>query len=109
MEVKEVAQNMMKSNSRERREAEKIMGRKFEDMTPEQRTLAAECIAAFCHFDNHRHSPVGNREGERTDSMKSTVTLEFTLDELRELTSICKAANEYSSRFYQALIDAEYK
>lgn len=38
---------MMIDNSEERIAAEKIMGTKFENMTQEQRVLAAECLAAF--------------------------------------------------------------
>ena len=37
----------MMKNSPERKEAEKMMGKSFEDMTPEQRVLAAEVLAAF--------------------------------------------------------------
>lgn len=38
---------MMNPNSAERKEAEKMMGVKFEDMTKEQRVLAAQVLAAF--------------------------------------------------------------
>ena len=37
----------MMKNSPERKEAEKMMGKSFEDMAPEQRVLAAEVLAAF--------------------------------------------------------------
>ena len=47
MKVKEVAIRMLDKNSKERKIAEKMFGKKFEEMTPEQRVLAAECIAAF--------------------------------------------------------------
>lgn len=64
--------------------------------------------------------------------MKKTVKMTFTLDELRELTGICsehahhmkaqairnknasqfdksvKRSQDFSSRFYEALIEAEY-
>lgn len=45
--VKQVAEKMLDKNSKERKIAEKMFGIKFEEMTPEQRVLAAECIAAF--------------------------------------------------------------
>lgn len=44
---KEVATRMMSKNSPERKEAEKIMGCKFEEMSQEQRLLAAQVISAF--------------------------------------------------------------
>ena len=44
--AREIAEAMMK-NSPERKEAEKMMGKSLEDMTPEQRVLAAEVLAAF--------------------------------------------------------------
>lgn len=47
MTVKETALNMMKKDSIERAEAEKMMGARFEEMTQEQRRLSAACIAAF--------------------------------------------------------------
>lgn len=47
MTVKEIAIRMMDVNSHERLEAEKMMGKPFEDMTPAQRIVAAECLAAF--------------------------------------------------------------
>ena len=47
MTAKEAALNMMKKDSIERAEAEKMMGARFEEMTQEQRRLAAACIAAF--------------------------------------------------------------
>lgn len=48
MSVKEVAERMMNPNTDERQTAEAMMGVRFEQMTQEQRVLAAECIAAFC-------------------------------------------------------------
>ena len=48
MTAKETALNMMKKDSIERAEAEKMMGARFEEMTQEQRRLSAACIAAFC-------------------------------------------------------------
>lgn len=45
--TKMTAINMMNENSAERKEAEKMMGCKFEDMRKEQRVLAAICLAAF--------------------------------------------------------------
>lgn len=45
--TKMTAINMMNENSAERKEAEKMMGCKFEDMRKEHRVLAAICLAAF--------------------------------------------------------------
>ena len=45
--VKEVAEKIMLPHSKKRKEAEKMMGVSFEEMSPAQRLLAAECIAAF--------------------------------------------------------------
>lgn len=47
MDTRTVAWNMMQADSMERREAEKAIGKKFEDMTREERVLAVDCIAAF--------------------------------------------------------------
>lgn len=47
MKVKQVAEKMLDKNSKERKIAEKMFGIKFEEMTPEQRVLAAECISTF--------------------------------------------------------------
>ena len=47
MKVKQVAEKMLDKNSKERKIAEKMFGIKFEERTPEQRVLAAECISAF--------------------------------------------------------------
>jgi uncharacterized protein YbjQ (UPF0145 family) len=44
--AKMIAIEMMKDGP-ERKEAEKMMGVSFDDMTPEQRVLAAEVLAAF--------------------------------------------------------------
>ena len=46
MTSKEMAIRMMKNGS-ERKEAEKMLGKKFEDMTREERVLAATMLAAF--------------------------------------------------------------
>lgn len=46
-ETKTAAVKIMNANSAERKEAEKMMGCKFEDMSKKQRVLAAICIAAF--------------------------------------------------------------
>lgn len=45
--VELMAMKIMDKNSEERKEAEKMMGRKLEDMTIEQRVLAAEVLSAF--------------------------------------------------------------
>ena len=45
--TKMTAINMMNANSAERKEAEKMIGCKFDDMTVEQRQLSAICLAAF--------------------------------------------------------------
>lgn len=47
MDSKTTAMKMMDENSAERKEAEKMMSCKFEDMTVEQRQLAAVCVSAF--------------------------------------------------------------
>ena len=47
MTPKNVAIRMMNRASCERVEAEKMFGIRFEDMTKEQRRLAATCISAF--------------------------------------------------------------
>ncbi len=47
MKVKQVAEKMLDKNSKERKIAEKMFRIKFEEMTSEQRILAAECISAF--------------------------------------------------------------
>lgn len=44
-----MAREMMKPNSSARKEAEKMMGCKFEEMTPAQRVLAARMLDAFCY------------------------------------------------------------
>jgi hypothetical protein len=54
MEVKKIAFNMLKENSAERRETEKMFGVKFDDMTQEQRRLAAICLSAFNGVWNKR-------------------------------------------------------
>lgn len=46
MTGKEMAFRMMK-DGKERKEAEKMFGKKFEDMTQEERRLAAIMLAAF--------------------------------------------------------------
>ena len=45
--ARDIAFRMMDANSKERAEAERMMGLKFEDMTIDQRNLAAVCMAAF--------------------------------------------------------------
>ena len=45
--VKAVATKMLDCNSKERQVAEVMMGKIFEEMTQEERRIAAECIAAF--------------------------------------------------------------
>lgn len=46
-DTEKTARRMMKPNSMERKEAEKMMGCSFERMTPQQRVLAAQMITAF--------------------------------------------------------------
>lgn len=45
--TKATAMKMMNANSAERKEAEKMIGCKFEEMSKEQRVLAAICLSAF--------------------------------------------------------------
>lgn len=45
--IVQVALKMMKEGTAERKEAEKMMGKRFEEMTQEQRRLAAEMLFAF--------------------------------------------------------------
>ena len=45
--TKTVAIKMMDKDSAERKEAEKMWSMKFEQMTQEQRVIAAVCLAAF--------------------------------------------------------------
>lgn len=47
MKIKEIAAKMGEKNSKERREAEKMMGCALEEMKAEQRALALACLAAF--------------------------------------------------------------
>jgi len=47
MTPKQVAYKMLKENSKERQEAEKMFGKKFFEMTIAERRIAATCIAAF--------------------------------------------------------------
>lgn len=47
MTTKEMAARLLDQNSAERNEAETMMGVKFEDMTKEQRLLAAMVLAAL--------------------------------------------------------------
>lgn len=47
MTPKETAERMMVQNSAERREAERMMGASFENMTQEQRRCAAAVLSAF--------------------------------------------------------------
>lgn len=44
---KEIAIKMLDKNSKERKEAEKMMGIKLEEMTKEQKTLVIACLEAF--------------------------------------------------------------
>lgn len=46
-DTEKAARKMMNPNSIERKEAEKMMGCTFLEMTPQQRVLAAQMIAAF--------------------------------------------------------------
>lgn len=46
-ETKATAVKMMNASSAEHKETEKMMGCKFEDMSKEQKVLAAICLAAF--------------------------------------------------------------
>lgn len=45
--IKKIAEKMVKKTSKERAEAEKMMGCALEEMTAEQRALALACLAAF--------------------------------------------------------------
>ena len=45
--VKEVAEKMLDGNSNERQEAEKMIGKAFDEMTREERVIAATILAAF--------------------------------------------------------------
>ena len=47
MDTSTVAWNMMQADSMERREAEKAIGKKLEDMTKEEKAIVVVCIAAF--------------------------------------------------------------
>lgn len=47
MSVREIAARMAAGNTPERETAERMIGRAFDEMTPGERVLAAECIAAF--------------------------------------------------------------
>ena len=47
MKIKEIAVKMVEKNSKERKEAEKMMGCALEEMKAEQRALALACLAAF--------------------------------------------------------------
>ena len=47
MLMMDIAHEMMKAGSNARREAEKMFGKAFEDMTQAERQLAMVCLAAF--------------------------------------------------------------
>ena len=47
MTGKEIAMKMMDKNSKERKESEKMMGCKLEEMTDEQKTICIACLEAF--------------------------------------------------------------
>lgn len=47
MTSKEIAVRLLDKDSAERKEAEKMMGCKLEEMTDEQKTLAIACLGAF--------------------------------------------------------------
>ena len=47
MTVKEIAYKVLDKNSKERKEAEKMMGCSLEEMTNEQITIMLACLTAF--------------------------------------------------------------
>ena len=47
---KEIAIKTLDKNSKERKEAEKMMGIKLEEMTKEQKTIAIACLEALQDF-----------------------------------------------------------
>ena len=47
MTNKEIAYKMLDENSKERKEGEKMMGCKLEEMTDEQKTIMLACLTAF--------------------------------------------------------------
>ena len=47
METKRIAYKILDENSKERKEAEKMMGCLLSEMTDEQKTIMLACLAAF--------------------------------------------------------------
>lgn len=47
MTIKEIAYRMLDRNSKERKEGEKMMGCKLEEMTDEQKTIMLACLEVF--------------------------------------------------------------
>lgn len=45
--TKMIAYKVLEENSKERKEAEKMMGCKLSEMTDEQKTIMLACLAAF--------------------------------------------------------------
>ena len=56
MTPREIAHAMMNHGSAERREAERMMGKLFEQMTKDEKVLCAECLSAF---ENVWRKPIG--------------------------------------------------
>jgi len=54
IKTKEIALRMVRKDSTERKEAEIMMGVKFEEMTKPQRLLAAQVLAAFGEVYNKK-------------------------------------------------------
>ena len=47
MEAKRIAYKVLEENSKERKEAEKMMGCPLEEMTDEQKIIMLACLTAF--------------------------------------------------------------
>lgn len=47
MTTKEIAYKVLEENSKERKEAEKMMGCQLSEMTDEQKTIMLACLTAF--------------------------------------------------------------
>lgn len=47
MTTKEIAYKVLEENSKERKEAEKMMGCSLEEMTNEQKTIMLACLTVF--------------------------------------------------------------
>jgi hypothetical protein len=47
MEVKRIAYKVLEENSKERKEAEKMMGCSLEEMTDDQKKIMLACMTAF--------------------------------------------------------------